>query len=105
MGRRTPAFFSQSPGYHRSIGALLAFGLATLSACNAKLPEPESEGARLYDARCNNCHRVYAPAAMKFELWKIKVEAMQGEMVRRGIPPLDAHEREVILSYLRRWSG
>lgn len=77
---------------------------ASLVACNAKLPEPESPGAKLYAARCNTCHRLYAPSLMKFEMWKVKVEMMQGEMVRRGIPPLTPEERQVLLDYLRRHS-
>ncbi len=77
---------------------------AFLLGCDAKLPEPESPGAKLYAARCNTCHRLYAPSLMKFEMWKVKVEMMQGEMVRRGIPPLTPEERQVLLDYLRRHS-
>lgn len=76
-----------------------------LAACNAPLPEPESPGARVYAERCNTCHRLYAPSSLKYELWKMKVEAMQGEMVRRGIPPLSTSEREVLLEYLRKHGG
>jgi hypothetical protein len=47
---------------------------------------------------------LYAPSLMKFEMWKVKVEMMQGEMVRRGIPPLTPEERQVLLDYLRRHS-
>ncbi len=75
------------------------------AGCNAPLPEPESPGAQLYAQRCNTCHRLYAPSSLKFEMWKMKVEAMQGEMVRRGLPPLTASERDVLLEYLRKHSG
>jgi cytochrome c5 len=83
-------------------------GLAAViacAACNAKLPEPESEGARIYATRCNNCHRLYGPGIMKFEMWKVQVERMQGELVRRGLPPLTEHEHTMVLDYLKRHSG
>ena len=100
----SPNLFKSSQG--RLAGVLLASCIVIpLSACNAQLPDPESEGARLYAARCNNCHRVYAPGSLKYEMWKVKIESMQGEMVRRGLPPLDGRERGVILGYLQRWSG
>lgn len=41
---------------------------------------------------------------MTYEMWKMKVALMQGEMVRRGLPPLTREEREVLLEYLRRHS-
>lgn len=77
---------------------------ALLAACNAPLPEPESPGARIYASRCNTCHRLHAPSALTFEMWKMKVALMQGEMVRRGLPPLTPEERELLLDYLRRHS-
>ena len=76
-----------------------------LAACSPKLPEPESAGAQLYAQRCNTCHRVYAPASLKFEMWKIQVQRMQGEMARRGVPPLTESEQTTVLDYLKRHSG
>ena len=77
-----------------------------VAACNATLPEPESEGAQLYAARCaGGCHRLYAPGSMTHEMWKLQVERMQGELVRRGLPPLTTDERAVVLEYLKRHSG
>lgn len=90
-------------------GAAAAVVVAAIAmwaaACSVKLPEPESEGAKLYAARCDTCHRLYAPSALKFDMWKMKVEAMQGEMARRGIPPLNAKERDIVLDYLQRHAG
>ena len=80
-------------------------GLLFGNACSPKLPEPESEGAMLYASRCSGCHRLYAPASMKYEMWKMDVERMQGELVRRGLPPLSDAERTTVLDYLRRNSG
>ncbi len=90
----------------RQLGVVvLAHAVLGLSACNAKLPEPESAGARLYAARCDGCHRIYAPTLMKYEMWKIQVERMQGDIVRKGLPPLTSEERAVVLDYLKRHSG
>jgi hypothetical protein len=75
------------------------------AACSPPLPEPESEGAQLYANRCNTCHRVFAPRSLKYEMWKMQVERMQGEMVRHGMPPLTTEERDVVLDYLKRHSG
>ena len=82
----------------------LLIGGATAAGCT-RLPEPDSPAAKLYAARCNSCHRVYAPGLLKFEMWKYQVDRMQGEMVRRGIPPLAPQEMTTILDYLRKYSG
>lgn len=79
--------------------------LLGMAACSVKLPEPESPGAKIYAARCSGCHRLSEPGVLKFEMWKVKVEAMQGEMARRGVPPLTVEERSVLLDYLQRHAG
>ena len=77
-----------------------------LPACDAKLPEPETPAAKLYGARCSSgCHRVYAPGAMKYEMWKLTVERMRKEYPAKGLPPLTPGEEEVLLDYLRRHAG
>jgi mono/diheme cytochrome c family protein len=88
----------------RWIGAAgLACGtFLSVAACNAPLPEPDSPGARLYAARCNGCHRIYAPGSMTSEMWRFQVERMQGELVRRGLPALTPAERDAVLAYLQR---
>jgi mono/diheme cytochrome c family protein len=85
------------------VTALLAFS-SLLAAC-ANLPEPESAGARLYTDRCGGCHRLYLPGSLKYDMWKYQVERMQGELRRRGIPPLTAEESATLLDYLERHSG
>lgn len=74
-------------------------------ACDASLPEPESPGAVLYAEHCRGCHRLYAPGVLKPEMWRLMVDRMQGEMVRRGAPPLTSEERRILLSYLERHGG
>jgi len=87
---------------HRLLIAVVMLSLPT--ACT-KLPEPESAGAQLYARRCNDCHRLFQPGTLKYEMWKVQVERMQGEFVRRGLPPLSSAERAVLLDYLKRHSG
>lgn len=84
------------------LAGLMAVGAA---ACSPKLPEPDSPAAQLYAQRCDTCHRVFAPSTLKYEMWKIQVDRMQGEMARRGLPPLTPQERTMLLDYLKRNSG
>jgi hypothetical protein len=83
---------------------LSAVVLVSLAACNARLPEPDSAGAKLYAERCDTCHRIYAPGSLTFEMWKVQVERMQGDIVRQGLPPLTVQERDLVLDYLKRHS-
>jgi hypothetical protein len=86
--------------------SLLGVALVGLTACNAKLPEPDSPGAKVYASRCSSgCHRLFAPGSLTYEMWKLQVERMQGEFVRRGLPPLSAQERALVLDYLKRHSS
>ena len=84
-----------------TLGVMLSLG----SIGCTQLPEPESPGAKLYAARCGTCHRLYAPTLLKFEMWKYQVDRMQGEMQRRGIPPLSQPDLATVLDYLQRHSG
>ena len=83
---------------------LLAALALVAAACDAKLPEPETPGAQLYAARCGGCHRLYAPGSLTAEMWKVTVARMQGELARRGVPPLTADEQAGLLAYLERHS-
>ncbi len=85
--------------------ALVLSLAAMVVACDARLPDAESAGARLYRDRCGDCHRLYAPQLLKAEMWKYQVERMQGEMVRRGAPPLKDEERATLLEYLQEHAG
>ena len=85
-------------------GFIVALCAVVVAGCT-KLPEPDTPAAKLYAARCNSCHRAYAPSLLKFEMWKYQVERMQGEIVRHGMPPLTPDEVATILNYLKRHSG
>lgn len=88
------------PIFRRGAGALLLAALA--AGCDARLPDPQSPGARLYAIRCTGCHRLYAPGVMTGEMWKITMARMQGELARRGLPTLSAGDQALLLDYLDR---
>lgn len=104
-GRGTGAWQPETRHEKPRTHLLLLVMVLCWMGCNARLPEPESDGAKLYAARCDTCHRLYAPGILKFEMWKIQVERMQGEIVRRGLTPLSEAERATLLDYLQRHSG
>lgn len=85
---------------------LLALGAVALvgAGCDARLPDPASPGARIYATRCGGCHRLYAPASLTAAMWDITVQRMQGELARRGVPPLTADEQTTLLAYLAQHS-
>jgi mono/diheme cytochrome c family protein len=84
-----------------ALGVLSLFWLG----CDAQLPDSETQGAVLYAQLCRGCHRLYAPSLLKPEMWKVKLDRMQGEMVRRGLPPLTPEERQVMMTYLEQHSS
>lgn len=98
--RRAPMCRQRTP--RRVVVSMCMGALVALTACDARLPEPDSPGAKLYAARCDGCHRVFAPRSLTFEMWKVQVERMQGDIVRRGLPPLTVRERDLVLDYLKR---
>lgn len=85
-------------------GLVALSALALLAACDARLPDPESPGARLYAGRCGGCHRIYAPSSLTAAMWNVTVQRMQGELVRRGVPPLTGDEQTALLAYLSQHS-
>ena len=89
----------------RPIGFALALLTSMLIGCTPDVPEPETRAAQLYVSRCGGCHRLYAPSSMTAAMWDMQVERMQGELVRRGLPPLTKHERGVLIPYLHRHSA
>ena len=67
-------------------GLVLLVALVLAAGCQVELPEPESPGARLYAERCGGCHRLYAPKVLTAAMWKVMVQRMQQEMLRRRVP-------------------
>lgn len=79
---------------------ILGLLYVSLTACEATLPEPDSEGARLYRQRCSGCHRLYHPGLLTPEMWQFMLARMDTEFVRLGRLPLSATERRIIFDYL-----
>lgn len=75
------------------------------AACGPALPDPDAPGARVLQARCVQCHRLYAPGAMTLETWRFQMNRMRTEFARRGIPWLSPEEDRAVLDYLARHAG
>jgi hypothetical protein len=77
-----------------------------LHGCDAKLPEPDTPGAKLYTERCSSgCHRIYAPSSMKYEMWKVVMERMKRQHPAKGFPPLTPAQEQMLFDYLRKHAG
>lgn len=88
----------------KRLALVTVLGIA-LAGCSQPLPEPESPAAKLYAQRCNDCHRAFHPGSLTAAMWDFQVERMQGELVRRGFPPLTRDEKKLVLDYLHRHSA
>ena len=88
----------------RPLRAALAILFVAAIGCTPDLPEPKSEAAQLYIRRCGGCHRLYPPNVMTAATWDAMLQRMQGEMRRRGFPPLDKIETRTLRAYLHRYA-
>ena len=84
---------------------VLPIALLFVAGCTRPLPEAESPAAKLYVAQCGMCHVAYHPGLMTPAMWEIQVARMDEQRGRRGLPPLAADDRRVILQYLRAHAG
>lgn len=85
-------------------GALWAVivGVTTAGAgCSHALPDPDSPGAQLYQARCGTCHALHEPRSLTAAMWEIQVTKMRETMRRGGARPLTEAEEAIVLDYLR----
>ena len=93
-------------GWRRWVGVMVAAGAMALSAgCRGKLPEAESAAAKLYVAKCNDCHTAYNPKLLTPDMWQVQVARMESNQMRRAGISLSADERRQILDYLTRNAG
>jgi len=83
----------------------LPVALLLAAGCTRPLPEAESPAAKLYVAQCGMCHVAYHPGLMTPAMWEVQVARMDEQRSRRGLPPLAADDRRVILEYLRAHAG
>lgn len=84
---------------------LLLLAIALLGACSRPLPDPESAGAKLYQARCSGCHELFHPGSLTAAMWEMQVDRKPETLVRSGMPPLSERERALLLGYLKAHSS
>ncbi|MEQ6340455.1 MAG: hypothetical protein M3A44_02100 [Gammaproteobacteria bacterium] len=76
-------------------------GTASLSA----YPDPQSTGAKMFKARCAECHVPPQPSSRKVNEWPNIVGRMQHNLVMRGSAPLTDEEQREILGYLQKYAA
>ncbi len=82
-------------------GLVLLGSMAVIAGCTRALPDPDSPGAQLYEARCGTCHRLHEPRSLTAAMWEIQVNRMRETMRRGGATPLTEAEQALVLDYLR----
>jgi hypothetical protein len=85
--------------------AIVLIAILASGCKRAPLPEADSPAARLYVARCGNCHAPYNPHEMTSAMWETQVMMMEVKMQAAGQPPLTPDERDSILRYLKNHAG
>jgi mono/diheme cytochrome c family protein len=75
--------------------------LALVVGCTHALPDADSPGAQLYQARCGTCHVPYQPRTLTAAMWEVQVERMRETLRRAGVSPLTEQEQGLMLGYLR----
>jgi len=83
----------------------MALALGVVAACSRPLPESDSPEARVYVRECSLCHPPIQPGLMTPAMWRIQVDRMDELRRRRGLAPLEASQRAIILRYLDRNAG
>jgi len=78
----------------------LLLGLSACASAPTPLPDPQSEAAKLYAARCGGCHSIPHPARLGSAQWQHMLTLMERRMLERKMPPLNDTERATLLGYL-----
>ncbi len=92
---------------HRSITGLALASLTLFTACttpgthNTAIPDAESTGARIYSARCSNCHALPHPQRLGYNAWLELLPIMEQRMQERGMLKMGKDERDKLLAYLK----
>jgi cytochrome c5 len=86
----------------RRTGRVVVLGLVAIGAgCTHALPDADSPGAQVYQARCGTCHPLHEPRSLTAAMWEVQVNRMRDTMRRRGVAPLSEDEQALVLAYLR----
>ncbi len=88
-----------------ALRAVVGVAALALGACSRPLPDAESPGARAYAEQCGICHTAYAPGSLTPAMWEVQMARMDELRLRRGLAPLDATQRRLILGYLSAHGG
>ena len=65
------------------------------------LPDRDSVAAQTFVNRCSACHAIPHPGRHTYQGWSYLVPLMERRMAERGLPPLSAEDRQLILAYLQ----
>jgi len=84
------------------MGGLVAV-LVSFSCAGMQVPEPESQGARVYSKKCSMCHGLPHPSRHSKIEWDHYLELMKGNMDKKGVS-YSAQEMQTIRAYLHRFA-
>jgi len=85
--------------------AVLAVLVAMSEACSKPLPGEGTAEAKLYRERCGtSCHLPISPASMPFATWQMILPRMEQRIRATSAAPLSGDERQLIESYLKKYS-
>ena len=88
---------------NRMMIAMLVLMLAgARTAAAMDIPEPESAGAKLYEARCSVCHALPHPKRLDWPAWQHTLRVMRERMQQRGVAEPSKQEWRQISDYLKR---
>jgi len=81
-----------------------------ITACNndkaaqtkQALPEPDSNGAKLFGSFCDDCHAPPRIASHKPDEWRNIVERMQTHRLKKAYSLLTENEKEELIAYLEK---
>jgi len=65
------------------------------------LPDADSVAAQTFVSRCSACHAIPHPGRHTYQGWTYLVPLMESRMAERGMMPLTAEDRQLILAYLQ----
>jgi hypothetical protein len=84
--------------------ALLLFVVTLVACAKQSIPEPESEGARLYVQYCSGsgCHDPIPPQQSSFGYWQTQYRRWSDTLRKDGHAAPNPEEDEVILAWLKK---
>ena len=86
--------------------AVTAFVGWMMACAKASIPEPESQGAKLYVKYCSaqGCHDPIPPQGSSYPYWKNQYARWSGKLRQSGGAAPTAQEDQVILAWLKKYA-